>query len=66
MQNLELSDGSKKDMGKKDCLVARVCQGAYVETEFIPDGRRIGSFQASFCDPSECSNYRSEKNVQND
>ena len=75
MQNLEHFDGIKEDMGKKTtdakiqshhyCLVVRVCQKAYVETQqsvqFVPDGHKIGSLQASFCNTSECSNYRSEK-----
>ena len=53
-----------------DYLVVRVCQKAYFEAEqsihFVSDGHRIRSFQAYFCDPTEFSNYRSEKNVEND
>ena len=74
MQNLEYSDGSKEDMDQKtidaivqsqhDRLFSRVCQEAYVEAQqslqLVPDGNRFGGFQA------ECSNYRGEKNVEND
>ena len=80
MQHFEHSNGSKEDMGQKrtdpmvqsqnDGLVVLLCQQAYGEAQqsvqFVPDGQRIGSFQASFCDPSECSNYISEKSVEDD
>ena len=48
-----------------DCLVFRVCQKAYVKTQpsvqLVPDSHKVESFQASFHNTSECSNYRSEK-----
>ena len=51
-----------------DCMVVRGCKEAYVEAQqgvqFAPDGHRIKSFQASFCNASECSDYRSEENVE--
>ena len=75
MQNLEHSDGSEKDMGQKttdtmaesqhDCMVVRVCQEAYVEAQqsvqFVSSGHWSRSFQASFCDSTECSNHGSEE-----
>ena len=75
MQNLEQSDGSEKDMGQKttdamvqsqhDCMVVRVCQETYVEAQqsvqCVSAGNWSRSFQASFCNSSECSNYRSEE-----
>ena len=52
------------------CLVVRVCQKANVETQqsvqIVPDGHRIGSFQASNRNASTCSNYRGKKKVEND
>ena len=72
------SDGSDESMGQKttdamvqsqhDCMVVRVCQKAYVEAQqsvqCVPAGHWIGNIQASFRNASECSEYRSEKNVQ--
>ena len=80
MQIIERSDRSYKNMvqnttdamiqSQHDYLVVRVCQKAYVEAQqsinFVSDGHRIRSFQAYFCDPTEFSNYRSEKNVESD
>ena len=78
MQNIEHSDGSKENMSQKtsaalvqsqhDCLMVRVCQkpnvGKQQRVHFLSDEHRIRSFQASLCNPSECTNYRSEKNVE--
>ena len=78
MQNLEHSDGSEEIMDQKttdamvpsqhDCMVVRVCQKAYVEAQqsghCVSAGHLIGSFQASFRNALECSEYRSEKKVQ--
>ena len=75
MQNLEHSDGNEKDMGQKttdamvqsqhDCMVVRVCQEAYVDAQqsvqCVSAGQWSRSFQASFCDSSECSKHRSEE-----
>ena len=75
MKNLENSDGSKKDMGQKttdamiqcqhDCMVVRVCQKAYVKAQqsvqCVSAGHWSRSFQASFCDSSECSSHRSKE-----
>ena len=53
-----------------DCLIVRVCQkpnvGKQHRVHFLSDGHRIRSFQASLRNPSECTNYRSEKNVEKD
>ena len=70
----------KKKMGQKttdavlqsqhDCMVVRVCQETFVEAQqsvqFVSDGHIIGSFQASFCNASDCSDYRGEKNFENE
>ena len=79
VQNVEHSDGSKEDMGQEttdemvqsqhDCMVVQICQKAHVEVQqsvqCVSAGHWIGSFQARFRNASECSDYSSEKNVQN-
>ena len=76
MQNF---DGIKEKMVQKttdvmiqsqhDSLVVRFWQKAYVvaqqAVQFVSDRHRIGSFQASFRNTSENTNYPSEKNVEN-
>ena len=53
-----------------DFMIVRICQEVYVEAqqsvEFVSDGHRIGSFQTSFCNVSECSGYRGEESVENE
>ena len=80
MQDFEHSDGNKENMGQKtpdamvqrqnDCVDVRNCQKTYIEThqnaQFVSGGHRIGKFQTSFRNASERSNYRSEKNVEDD
>ena len=60
----------KKIRAKRRLMDIRVRQKAYVEkqqsVQLLSDGHRIRSFQMSFCDSSECSNYRSEENVENE
>ena len=80
MESLEHSDGSEESMdlkttdvmiqSKHDCMVVRVGQEADVKAhqsvQFVPDGHRIRSFEASFCNASECSGHRSEENVESE
>ena len=50
-----------------DCMVVRICQEAYVETQqtvqCVSAGLWSRRFQASFCDSSACSKNRSEEDV---
>ena len=58
MQNLEHSDGSEKDMGRKtidamaqsqlDWMVIRICQEAYVETQQSVQCVSAGYWSKSF------------------
>ena len=78
MQDSEHSDGIEKDIGKKttdamvysqhDCMVVRICQEAYVEArqsiQYVAAGHWSKSFQASFCNSSECSDHRRKENLQ--
>ena len=80
MQNIEHSNGSEKDMGQKttdamvqsrhDCMIVRVCQEACVEAQqsvqCVSAGHWSRSFQASFYNSSECSDYRGKENVENE
>ena len=57
-----------KDLAQKktNATVVRVCQETYVETQqsvqCVSAGHWSRSFYASFCNSSECSDHRREKN----